>query len=100
MGYAPGLHEAVFALADETGPDPGAGHRVVVVPITGTRKWVVAELLEVEPIYRGEFEQIRREMERQNSWYQGRLFGGAWFSPENIISRAGFVPAAAYELDP
>jgi hypothetical protein len=100
VGFAPKLHDEVFALADAAGSDAGAEHRVVVVPITGTRKWVVAELLAVEPIYRGEFEQIRRELERQNSWYQGRLFGGAWFSPENILSRAGFVPAAGYEFEP
>jgi hypothetical protein len=57
----------------------------------------VAELLEVEPIYRGEFEQRRAELEQQSRWARFQQFWGAWFSPENIFQRAGFVPASAPE---
>lgn len=97
VGFASSLQEQVFALADQSGPDEADERRVVAVPLARNYKWTVAELLEVKPIYRGEFEMKRAELERQATWTQFRTFYNAWFDPENIRSRAGFVRAAAAE---
>ena len=97
VGYSPNLHEKVFSLADESGPDATEGQRVLVAPLAKTRKWAVVELLEVEPIYHGDFEMQREELEQQAAWIQGQVFYQAWFDPENILRRAGYVAAVRPE---
>jgi hypothetical protein len=96
VGLAPGLPEQVFALADDS-LDAADPHRVVVIPLAKSLRWGIVELLEVEPIYRGEFEMERSELERQASWSRSQQFFAAWFDPDNILSRAGWVPTAEVE---
>jgi hypothetical protein len=97
VGYAPGLHERVFAPADQGGPDLTQEHPVIAVPLAKTLKWVVVEVLEIKPIYQGDFELKREELETQA--YRGRLqtFWTEWFEPKNILTRTGFVPKVATE---
>jgi hypothetical protein len=93
VGLAPNLHERVFALADEGGSDAAEPHRVVAVPLARAFRWVVAELLEVKPIYRGDFEMKREELEQETIRTQLQMFYEKWFSSENILSRTGYIPA-------
>ena len=97
LGYAPGLHEQVFALGEQAGPDATEPHRVIVTPLAKSLKWAVVELLEVKPIYQGEFDLKREELEAQA--YMGRLqmFWTDWFAPKNILARTGYVPKLTAE---
>lgn len=97
IGVARHLHERVFALAATADSQPGAGHRVVAVPLARQFKWAVVELLGIEPIYRGEFELARERLERQLGWSRQQMFVVGWFKAANVIKRTGFVPAAAGE---
>jgi len=94
IGYSPGLHDKVFALLDESATQPAADqHRVIAVPLARYMKWVVAELLEEKPIYRGDFEAQRETLEQQNLRTLLQTVWSQWFDPDNISARAGFVPA-------
>lgn len=92
--FSPGLHEKVFALTDEAGPNTSAGRRMAVVPLARTLRWVVVELAEIKPVYRGDFQMQRLELEQRAAGSQGWAAYRAWFEPDNILQRAGFVPAA------
>ena len=92
VGYAPGLHELVFATPDQGGPDPALDHPVIVAPLARALKWTVAELLEVKPIYRGEFELIREQLETQAYMPRLQTFWYTWFDPQSILARTGYVP--------
>jgi hypothetical protein len=94
VGFAPGLHEKVFDSFTEAGETPPGQHHVVVVPLARTGKWAVVELLKLKPIYRGEFEMARSELEQQTSYSEGAEVYGAWFEPDNVIKRTGFVPTS------
>jgi len=89
--FSPGLHEQVFALTEEDGPDASSGRRVTVVPLARTLQWVVVELLEVEPLYRGEFQMQQAELRQRVAGGRGWLCLQAWFEPDNIFRRTGFV---------
>jgi hypothetical protein len=95
LGFSRSPHDKVFALVDEAGPAESAEkHRVVVVPLARSLKWAVIELLEVKPIYRGEFELQRNALQQQNARVVSQSFLISWFDPDNIIRRTGYVPAA------
>lgn len=87
VGFSTELNEAVFKLADQS---DSAAHKVVAVPIATTRQWVVAELIRVKPIYRGEFDSQRDQLERQAAYPSQQQFAVGWLDPENIIRRTGF----------
>lgn len=103
------LHEKVFALAEAGTEQASEEHRVVLVPVANNRRgvaaetlefqpvWVVAELLDITPIYRGEFEMVREQLEQRVAWARRQTFITAWFKADNIIRRTGFVPAAALQ---
>ncbi len=95
--FAPTLHERAFALAEEGSPGAVAAHRVAAVPLARNLRWAVVELLEVKPIYRGEFELKRAELEQQTIETQFETCYERWFSPENILARAGYIPAVVVE---
>jgi len=97
VGYSPGLHEKVFALAEEGRLEVPEAHRVVVAPLARNLRWAVVELLEVRPIYHGEFEMKRKELEQEVTQSDVQAFYLAWFDAENILSRAGYVPATEIE---
>ncbi|MBW7905090.1 MAG: hypothetical protein LC135_06410 [Phycisphaerae bacterium] len=82
------LPEAVFGLSYTTG-DSQPAHRVVVQAAPRSFNWVVAELVQVDPIYRGEFEarlpQLLTAAEQRG---MEELYRG-WFNPQNVKLRAG-----------
>jgi hypothetical protein len=96
-GYSPRLHERVFAPPEEGGPDRAREHAVVVAPLAKTLKQAVVELLEIKPIYRGEFDLKREELEAQAYLGQVEQFWMAWFEPKNIQARARYVPNPALD---
>ena len=97
VGYAPGLHELAFASPDASGPDPTQKHSVIDAPLAKSLKWAVVELLEIKPIYQGDFELKREELEAQAYLGQLEAFWYDWFEPKNILARAGYVPNVALE---
>jgi hypothetical protein len=97
VAFAPNLHEKAFALAEESGTDAADTHRVVAVPLARNLRWAVVELLEVKPIYRGDFEMKRQELEQQTIEDSFGTCYERWFTPEYIFARAGYVPAARTE---
>jgi len=54
-------------------------------------RWVVGELLEVHPIYRGDFEAKRPQLEARLQFALQREFLSRWFDPDEIRRRTGFV---------
>jgi hypothetical protein len=94
VGMAPNLTEKVFAPAEPHNPEAPDGHRVLVAPVANNRKWVVAEVLQLSPIYRGDFDLRREELKRDVAMGAWETCLGGWFDPENILRRANYVPAA------
>jgi len=93
VGLAPGLNEKVFELAEQ-GPAAEGEHRVVVVPVATFRKWVVVELIAVNPIYEDDFDAQREQLSRSLTGQSSQQLMRLWFDPENIRRRTGFVAAA------
>jgi hypothetical protein len=87
------LHEEIFRLADAPFSSTMPAHRLVVVPAARDRKWIVAELLDVKPLYEAEYEQARDQRLQQTGSQVVRTFTSAWFDPSNVFQRTGFVPA-------
>ena len=87
IGFAPKVHEALFELADQ----PADGHRVAAVSLATQTRWVVGELLKVHPIYRGDFEAKRPQLEAQLQFALQREFLTRWFDPDEIRRRTGYV---------
>ncbi|MBU0638885.1 MAG: SurA N-terminal domain-containing protein [Planctomycetes bacterium] len=93
VGVSRNLPEAVFVLADE--PAQAGKHRVALVQVANVRKWVVAELEEVKPIYAGQFAQLREQVAVRSAQMESSHFAQAWFATENIRQRAGYKPRVA-----
>ena len=91
IGRSESLHKRVFEAVEQ--PAPEGGHRVVVVPVATSGKWVLAEPLEVEPIYRGDFESMIDKIELQVVRSKYFAFQSSWFDADNICKRTGFVPS-------
>ncbi|MGE0479725.1 MAG: hypothetical protein AB7Q17_04560 [Phycisphaerae bacterium] len=87
------LHAEVFALADASaaGGGPADPHRVVLVPSAKDQKWIVAELVDVQPVYEGEFETQREALAQRAVQRERGAFQTAWFAPDNIRKRAGLL---------
>lgn len=94
---SPLLHEQVFALADAPFSSTAPVHRMVVVPVARERKWIVAELIEVKPLYEGEFDAAREDQVQQTASRVQQRLAAAWYNVENVYQRTGFVPAAPVE---
>ena len=41
--------------------------------------------------------QQRDQLVQQSQWSRYQVFMSEWFDPDNIVARAGFVPAANVE---
>lgn len=94
VGVSPNLHKRIFELVDLTAEDPPPAHRVVLVPNGLAQKWIVAELLELKPLYQDEFESQRNAMQDRMSTDENVQFYNAWFDSNKIRARVGFVSAA------
>lgn len=93
-GNALKLAKALFDASEAT---TQAAHRVVLVSSPSNEKWFVAELVEVKPLYEGEFADRRAALEnRERQMIQGQL-ANDWFDPEKIYVRTGFKPAPGRE---
>lgn len=91
IGGARLLHERIFASPEEGGPDPSHPHRVLAVPKADRLRWIVAELEEVKPLYREDFNAQRPMLESSAMQMQSRYFMSSWFDATNIKARAGYV---------
>lgn len=86
----PELTEKVFETAAQPLSE-GASHRIVVSPAAKAFKWVLGEVGELAPLYEGEFQQQREMLAMQTAFQAQQAFEQAWFNPENIYKRTGFV---------
>ncbi len=97
LGRLSGVAEAVFGLADPAVTQSAPAHRVTITPQADQFRWVVAELIEVKPIYRGPFEQqlASGQLARQpgGASNESETFRNAWLAPQNVEARTGFKPA-------
>lgn len=91
VGIAGPLAKKVFEMAETTPADSAVRHATLVQLTSPELKWVVAELLGVKPVYRGEFDQARVQVIQQLLRGEFTVFQQAWFDPENIRKRTGFV---------
>jgi hypothetical protein len=91
----PDIPPAIFDLAD-TPVDEAQPHRVGDFPIANQFRWLVAELLEVKPLYEGSFDkQLALQVQNGRLRYQvNEAFARLWASADNVEERTGFVPEA------
>jgi hypothetical protein len=93
LGRVQEVPQEIFALA-ETPVDTATPYRAKSIPQANLFRWVVAELLEIKPLYAGSFEaQITKSL-REN-WNKQQGFYTAWNDPEYLKQRTGFVPDPA-----
>jgi hypothetical protein len=90
LGATTTIPKGIFALADEPAGDDA--HRVGALPFAKEFQWVVAELLDVQPIYEKPFEQQLQASRSnpQTDMMKFRIFLMDWFQPENVMKRTGF----------
>jgi hypothetical protein len=81
------LTDRIFELDTAESDDGG----VVVVPAADKHAWLVAERVELQPLYDGEFELARQGLEQQAAQTKFRSFQFEWCLPENVKKRAGYV---------
>lgn len=93
VGISEALHKRVFELADDPAA-AGKTHRVAVVEMAAAGKWVVVELIEAKPLYRGEFDASLPRLEQGNPYLNQLIFYQNWFSVENVAARARFERTA------
>lgn len=94
VGMAPGLSRAVFALSELPAGEEAPLHRVTAAPVATVNQWVVAELVEVKPIYAGAFEEQLAQSLRMAQYVEMQRFVRDWISPRNVQERVGFQPEA------
>jgi hypothetical protein len=88
LGYVPQFSERVFELAGDGGSAPAA--RATTVPVPERLRWTVVELVEVDPIYAGDFQNRREDFSMRDLRMQGQQLLMLWFSAEQVRARAGY----------
>ena len=91
--YIPKLHTELFARVEGPFSTTMPPHLVVAAPSVRERKWAIVEMVELKPLYEGEFEQDREQRQQEAAQTVQRSFSTAWFDVDNVYKRAGFVPA-------
>jgi hypothetical protein len=89
----PDIPPAIFDLAD-TPVDETQPHRVGDFPIANQFRWLVAELVDVKPLYEGSFDKQLTSLVQSGS-LRGRVgeaFARMWASADNVKERTDFVP--------
>jgi len=89
IGVAPRLHERVFEAAEQN-PQPDKP-LVLVVPLAGARRWAVVQVLGLKPLYEGEFQNQRRNLEQQEMTQAALTFFQAWCDIDNIRRRTHYI---------
>jgi len=87
----------IFALADVPPSETTPAHRVQAIPVTNQIMWIVAELVDVDPVYAGPFEKQLVETSRSSMLGDQGTFQDEWSSQDNIHARAGFTLRPAPE---
>lgn len=95
VGVSPNLHKRIFEIAELSSESPPPAHRVVLVAMGQTQRWIVGELKEVRPLYHGDFEAQRDQLQRRAGAEEDSSFYAAWFESAGIRERTGFVAANA-----
>jgi hypothetical protein len=93
LGRVQEIPQAIFAMAAMP-VDPATPYRAKSLPQANQFRWVVAELLEIKPLYAGSFEaQLAKSL--REDWSKQQKFYTAWNAPEYLKQRTGFVPDPA-----
>jgi hypothetical protein len=93
LGRVHEVPQEIFALA-EMPVDLTTPYRAKSMPQASQFRWVVAELLEIKPLYAGSFEaQLPKSL--REDWSKQQRFYTAWNAPEYLRQRTGFVPDPA-----
>jgi len=93
LGLVSGVQQAVFELADERRTETSPAHRIATVPLAKQFKYVVAELLEIKPIYAGAFSKELAQAGPEEARDETYAFSRGWFALDNIRLRTGFKEA-------
>lgn len=90
LGRAPKLADQVF-VDTTTQPAllPGE-HRVVISQTPREFRWVLAEVAEIKPIYKGEFDARRPQLKEQMGKSLVNEFRRLWGNPQDIRRRTAF----------
>jgi hypothetical protein len=84
------LPQEIFAAMEDPAPETGPAHVVVEGDVAKLFKWAVVEVEDLQPLYRGEFEQQRSAFQRSHPGLAGLEVGRGWFDSQNIRLRNGF----------
>ncbi len=85
----PKLHTEVFALLKT--PTSTSSHRVTLVEMARSYRWVLAELVELKPVYQGDFTNALPIMQQSDFMNLQQQLAFQWFDPTRIRERTGFV---------
>jgi hypothetical protein len=92
----PGVADAVFELNNQPTTE-SAPKRVVAQSVFDARttkaQWVVAELINVQPLYEGPFEKQLAQAQPRRVTNELQTFFINWSDPEKLQRRTGFVAA-------
>lgn len=100
IGAAPKLKDELFTDSTTSQPasqpalQPGE-HRVLVSRDPRDFRWILAQVDEIKPIYRGSYEAVRPQIEQQLSQSMSQQFLRLWADPQDIRRRSGFSAAKA-----
>lgn len=95
FGRAPKLAEQIFAEStSQPALQPGE-HRVLVSAAPSDFRWILAEVEEVNPVYRGSFEAVRPQFKDEMSKSLVNEFRRLWGNPADIRRRTAFSAANA-----
>ena len=94
---SPTLHEKIFESPANGGPDTSLPHPVIEVPNARGMRCFVAELEEIKPVYQGDFDAARAQLEQDATQSQAQFFFYTWFNVKNIEARTGYMPKLGTE---
>jgi hypothetical protein len=94
VGNAPGTAMRIFALEDDA-EDPATqpAHKIAALAVPSSFKWLVAELVAVQPVYEGSFEMQLAQAAERGAMMSFQRFEADWRAPQNVAARTGFVAA-------
>jgi hypothetical protein len=90
LGRVTNVPRAIFDLASAP-TDDAAPHRIASLPMASQHKWVVAELVEIKPIYAGAFQGQLPEASLRSIRDDWQRFYLEWRNPDNVKQRTGFT---------
>ncbi len=65
--------------------------RAAALPLASQHRWIVAEVITVNPLYEGSFEAQLDQSLHSSDWELLRRFRSEWTAAENLRLRTGFV---------